>query len=176
MASLNQIEWNIRSIRPNKVPGSPSLGFFPNERCNDSSPLKRNCYLFDCQKCSTSLALKAFDPAYERGLQCVPRISSIPKPEVFEEVNKYHGEVEELYFKYFAQLSDFANVAINGWSNLDAVKVFKNVDRTFEENKIFEKTKVFELDWLIFNGHSITFVELKEKSERAKSGANKNFE
>ena len=122
------------------------------------------------------MALDFFNPGYETSMQYIPRISCIPRPEPFKEDNKYHGEIYEMYLKYFAQMNTpMKGVAINGWGNTNAANLFHNIANTFKGMGKFEKSKDFEIDWILFNGSTITVIEVKERSEKAK-GKKKNFE
>ena len=83
----------------------------------------------------------------------------------------YYGEIFELYFKFFAQIDELTGIAINSWGNLEAQKVFNGVGETFRGTK-FPKTKDFEIDWVLFNGTTITVIEVKANNEGSKSSKN----
>ena len=173
--NINWVPWTIKRQRPDKVPGVQEVFKLP--KLEDSQTCcgeKQLCFYFSCHKCSSLLALDNFNTSYRSEVNYIPRISCISRPEVFEEDNKYHGEVHELYFNYLAQIPEFSGIAINGWSNLDAKKLFNSVDQTFQGIKSFQKSEDFEMDWLLFNGSSITVIEVKEKSEKGNS--RRNFE
>ena len=108
-------------------------------------------------------------------MEYIPEISEIETPEVFEEDYKHHGEVHEMYFCYFARITELKGVAVNGWSSRDAGRIFESVDKTFiHEKSKFKKAKDFEIDWLFFNGSTITVIEVKEMSDKGRG--NKNFD
>ena len=113
---------------------------------------------------------------YKTDLEYIPRIPNIESPDQFKKDNKYYqyeGEIFELYFKYFAQIKELTGIAFNGWSNLDAQRIFDGVPETFQGTK-FPETKDFEIDWILFNGSTITVIEVKANMEDSKS--RKNFE
>ena len=67
--------------------------------------------------------------------------------------------------RYFAQISDLRGVAINGWNNKNAKKLFSNVDDTFRSWEKMKNTKDFEIDWILFNGSTVTVIEVIKKSK-----------
>ena len=110
----------------------------------------------------------------------IPRICCIPAPEALSESSsesfKYCGEVREMYFNYFARIKDLQGVAINGWSNNDAQKLFHDVRNTFASHPKFRKTRDFEIDWILMNGSTITVIEVKMKNLASKKEKEGNFE
>ena len=175
------VTWNFKKQRPDKVPGCQDTRCLPTladgqNTCREN----QQCYYFCCLKCCSILPLDTFNSRYKSRLECVPRIGDIKAPDAFKEDNKYcqyRGEIFDVYFRFFAQIKELVGVAVNGWSNLDAQRVFENVNHSFEATKLsFKKflPKDFEIDWILFNGQSITIIEVKGKMSG--STGNKNFE
>ena len=122
------------------------------------------------------LALETFNQFHRSQVEYIPTISNIEGPlDIFEEDNKYHGEVHELYFFYFARIPSLTGIAVHGWSSTDAQRLFNSVEQTFRHIKKYndQNTETFEIDWLYFSGSTITIIEVKEKSEKGNS--NQNF-
>ena len=171
------VSWEFKRQRPDKVPGCQDVATLPQlEEGKTSCGEGQHCFYFSCGKCSSLLALETLNPDYKNRMQYVPRISCIPLPEAFAEDNKYHGEIHEMYLRYFALISNLRGVAVNGWSSENAQNLFKHVSDTFRHRKKFVKVKNFEIDWILFNGETITVIEVKEKSETAKTDSSRNFE
>ena len=171
------MSWEFKRQRPDKIPGLQEVWRLPElpegQTCCGED---QECFYFSCSKCASKLALDWLNPGYETSMQYIPRISCIPWPEPFKEDNKYHGEIYEMYLNYFARMnSPMKGVAINGWGNTNAANLFHNTSETFKGTGKFEKSKDFEIDWILLNGSSITVIEVKEQSETAK-GKKKNFE
>ena len=169
--------WKFKRQRPDKVPGCQDTSWLPTlDEGQLSCEEGQQCYYFSCGKCSPSLALDVFNSRHKTDLEYIPRIPNIESPDPFIKDNKYYkyeGEICELYFKYFAQIEELTGIAFNGWSNLDAQRVFDGVPETFQGTK-FPETKDFEIDWILFNGSTITVIEVKANTEESRS--KKNFE
>ena len=160
------VSWEFKRQRPDKVPSFQDVASLPHlEEGKTSCGEGQHCFYFACGKCSSLLALEILNPGYKNWMQYVPRISCIPAPEPFTEDNQYHGEIQEMYRRYFAQISDLRGVAINGWSNKNAKNIFTNVADTFISWETIKNTKDFEIDWILFNGATITVIEVMEKSK-----------
>ena len=127
--------WKFRRQRPGKVPGCQDTSWLPTlDEGQLSCEGGQQCYYFSCGKCSPSLALDIMNSRYKTDLEYIPRIPNIESPDQFKKDNKYYqyeGEIFELYFKYFAQIKELTGIAFNGWSNLDAQKIFDGVPETF---------------------------------------------
>ena len=170
------VSWEFKRQRPDKVPGCQDVATLPQlEESETSCGEGQHCFYFSCGKCSSLLALETLNPDYKNRMQYVPRISCIPAPEAFTEDNRYHGEIHEMYRRYFAQISDLRGVAINGWNNKNAKKLFSNVDDTFRSWEKKQKTKDFEIDWILFNGATITVIEVMEKSKTSTKDNGNSF-
>ena len=171
------VSWEFKQQRPDKVPGCQNVATLPHlEEGETSCGEGQHCFYFSCGKCSSLLALEFLNPDYKNRMQYVPRISCIPAPEAFTEDNRYHGQIHEIYRRYFAQISDLRSVAINGWNNKNAKKLFSNVDDTFRSWEKMKNTKDFEIDWILFNGATITVIEVLVKSKASKKENVKSFE
>ena len=123
------------------------------------------------------LALDTFNSRYRNSIEYIPRISCIEPPEPFTKDNKYYqyeGEVFDIYFRFFAQIEELTGVAINGFRNEAARKIFNHVGQTFGGTKFDVKSKDFEIDWILFNGVTVTVIEVKVKADTGKN--NENFE
>ena len=171
------VSWEFKRQRPDKVPGCQDVASLPHlEEAETTCGEGQYCFYFSCVKCSSLLALETLNPDYINRIQYVPRISCIPVPEAFTEDNKYHGEIHEMYLSYFTQISNLRGVAVNGWSSENARNLFNHVTDTFKHKEKFVKVENFEIDWILFNGETITVIEVKEKSETAKTDSSRNFE
>ena len=126
-------KWELKHERPEKIPG-----------CQDTSQLHRlepgstdcegeQCFYYTCKMCIPKLVLEIFNSKYETELYVVPRVSSIKKPPLFTEDHGYHGEVVEFYANYLERLDSLTGIAVNGWSNKAARKIFTSVEKTFEK-------------------------------------------
>ena len=170
------VSWEFKRQRPDKVPGCQDVASLPHlEEGEASCGEGQNCFYFSCGKCSSLLALESLNPGYKNRMQYVPRISCIPAPEAFTEDNRYHGEIHEMYRRYFAQLSDLRGVVINGWNIKNAKNFFSNVEDTFRIWEKMKNTKDFEIDWILFNGATITVIEVMEESKTSKKDNGKSF-
>ena len=195
--------------------------------------------------CIPKLTLEIFNSKYETELYVVPSVSSIKKPDLFTVNHGYHGEMVEFYANYLERLDSLTGIAVNGWSNQAARRIFNSVEKTFEQinpkkssklpalqeelekklttwnkgrklNKILEpqtfgkrrrsrssqmrqtaeKTillersksvgfssnttpaskkvpRDFEIDWILFNGSTVTIVEVGEDGSREKGSDSK---
>ena len=169
--------WEFRRGRPDKVPGCQDTSFLPVLGDGLISCEEGNqCFYFSCVKCCPLLGLDTFNAEYKTKVEYLPRIECIDSLGPFEEDNKYHGEIFEVYLKFFARMELLTGIAINGWSNLDCRRVFHNVENTFQGCGKFSRTKDFEIDWILFDGYSLTVIEVKERSERAKKQTIGHFE
>ena len=170
------VSWEFKRQRPDKVPGCQDVASLPHLEKGETSCVEgQHCFYFSCGKCSSLLALKSLNPGYKSRIQYVPRISCIHAPEAFTEDNRYHGEIHEMYRRYFAHISDLRGVAINGWSNENAKNIFANVDDTFRSWEKKKNTKDFEIDWILCNGATITVIEVMEKCKTSKKDNSKGF-
>ena len=238
------IKWELKHERPEKIPG-----------CQDTSQLHRlepgstdcdgeQCFYYTCKMCIPKLTLEKFNSKYNTELYVIPRISSIKKPDLFTEHHGYHGEMVEFYANYLERLESLTGIAVNGWSNQAARKIFNSVEKTFEQinpkesskhlalqeiekklttwNKrrklhknleyqtvrtrrrcrssqiqrtaettiLLERSKSvgsisnatpatkkisrdFEIDWILFNGSTLTVVEVGEEGSREKGSDSK---
>ena len=148
-----------------------------------------------------TLVLDKFNSGYKTELHVVPRVSSIKKPELFTEDPGYHGEIVEFYANYMERVDSLTGIAVSGWSNTAARKIFSSVEKTFEtksrkrkcesleleeelekkmEGSSSDQTSAsknvprdFEIDWILFNGSTITVVEVGEQgcSEKGSDSA-----
>ena len=147
------VSWTIKKHRPNRVPGYRKVWELPELQTGQTAcEENQHCFYFMCRKCSPLLALDTFNTLQRTQVEYIPAIANIKRPNVFEEEFRYHGEVYHMYMNYFAQISGLKGVAINGWSNRDAEKIFESVEKTFERTKGYERTLDFEIDWLLFSG------------------------
>ena len=164
------LSWQLKKQRPNKVPGNQNVSELPRlAQTQTSCPEGESCFYFTCNKCSSLLALDTLNPGYRRSLQCIPRIACISRPKPFQENNKYHGEIAQIYLKFLAQFQpSLKGVAINGWSGKTAKKIFKNVQQTFKFTE-FADSQNFEIDWILFSGYNVTVIEVKESSSLSKT-------
>ena len=173
----NWLPWEFKRQRPDKVPGCQDTSWLPTldegqSICGEG----RQCYYFSCGKCSSFIALDVLNSRYKSELEYIPRIPNIESPDPFKVDNRfyqYEGEVFQLYFKFFAQIKELTGIALNGWTSLDAQRIFNGVPETFRGTK-FSKTKDFEIDWILFNGSTITVIEVKANHEYSQSS--KHFE
>ena len=151
-------KWAVKHERPEKVPG-----------CQDTSKLhklepgdaRKQCFYYTCRTCSVLLALETSIRKYKTELEVIPRPSRISGPELFTEKTSpkyhgYHGEVVQFYANFLERVRNLTGVAINGWSNVAARKIF-------HLGSSEQQPKDFEIDWIIFNGSSITVVEVGEE-------------
>ena len=174
----NWIPWEFKKERPDKVPNCQDTNWLPTleegqSTCKDG----QNCYYFSCGKCISLLALDTFNSRYRNSIEYIPRISCTEPPEPFTKDNKYYqyeGEVFDIYFRFFAQIEELTGVAINGFRNEAARKIFDHVGQTFGGRKFDVKSKDFEIDWILFNGVTVTVIEVKVKADTGKN--NENFE
>ena len=138
--------WELKHERPEKIPG-----------CQDTSQLHRldpgstdcegeECFYYTCTTCMPKLALETFNPKFESELYVVPRVSSIKKPNLFTEDHGYHGELVEFYVNYLERLDSLTGIAVNGWSNQAARKIFNSVEKTFEQTYPKKSRKQSELE------------------------------
>ena len=156
------VSCEFKRQRPDKVPGCQDVASLPHlEEGETSCGEGQHCFYFSCGKCSSLLALESLNPDYINQMQYVPRISCIPAPEAFTEYNRYHGEIHEMYRRYFTQISNLRGVAVNGWCSENAHNLFKHVTDTFKHREKFVKVENFEIDWTLFNGETITVIEVK---------------
>ena len=140
--------WELKHERPEKIPG-----------CQDTSQLHRldpestdckgeECFYYTCKTCMPKLALDTFNPKFETELYVVPRVSSIKKPYLFTEDHGYHGEMVEFYANYLERLDSLTGIAVNGWSNQAARKIFNSVEKTFKQTYPKKSRKHLELEEL----------------------------
>ena len=89
----------------------------------------------------------------------IPEIDDIRPNQLsqFDPDHKYLAEVVEFYHNYMSRMTKLKGVAINGWSSNHAELIFEAVKNTFDGMK---NPKDFEVDWIIFNGSSLTVVEV----------------
>ena len=239
------IKWELKHERPEKIPG-----------CQDTSQLHRlepgstdceggQCFYYTCKMCIPKLTLEIFNSKYKTELYVVPRVSSIKRPDLFSEDHGYHGEMVEFYANYLERLDSLTGIAVNGWSNQAARRIFNSVEKTFEQiypkrssklsalqeelekkltiwnkrrklnknlepqtlrarrrckssqmRRTAEKTTLserlksvgsnsnaipaaknvrrgFEIDWILFNGSTVTVVEVGEDGSREKGSDSK---
>ena len=88
----------------------------------------------------------------------------------------YRGEVVEFYDNYLSRMSNLKGIAINAWNNQQANFIFDSVEHTFKGTKC-DSSRDFEIDWLIFDGSSLTVFEVGVRGETEENGKNcKNIE
>ena len=141
-------KWVQKHEIPEKIPG-----------CQDTSQLHRlekgktycegkKCFYYTCRQCMPTLILDEFNPGYKTELHVVPRVSSIKKPALFTEDHGYHGEMVEFYANYMERVDSLSGIAVNGWSNQVARKIFDGVEKTFERKNSKQKSQKMESEEL----------------------------
>ena len=156
------VPWMIKTGRPDALPGCQDTSILPElpegeidcGECNQ-------CYFYRCRKCLPVLLLDVLVPECRVKMVYIPDIGSI-KPQnsdMFAETPDYHGEVAEFYANYLRRMDKLNGIAINSWSNKDARKIFLNTEKTFDATK-YERSKDFEIDWLIFTNSTMSAVEV----------------
>ena len=128
---------------------------------------------FRCRKCLPLLALDCLVPEYKIEMVFIPHIDTIkPKKSWMFEVDcGYHGEVVEFYDNYLSRMTKLKGIAINGWSNSIANLVFDAVEHTFKGTK-WEKSRDFEIDWLVLSGSALTVFEIGMRGETEENPKN----
>ena len=165
-------KWELKHERPEKIPGCQDMSQLHRLEPGKTDCEGQQCFYYTCKKCMPNLILEKFNPQYETELNIVPRISATKKPFLFTEDPEYHGEMVEFYANYIEREDSLTGIAVRGWSNTAARKIFNSVDKTFERkhyNAIGSPVKVnnniprdFRIDWILFNGSTITVVEVGE--------------
>ena len=120
-------------------------------------------------KCLPLLGLDYFNPEHQTKLVVLPDINGIKpkKPSPFDFDEGYLGEIVEFYDNYISRMTNLKGFAINGWSDKDARLLFDSVDRTFQGTG-HGNSKNFEIDWLLFNGLSLSVVEVGMRGASSK--------
>ena len=122
------------------------------------------------------MSLDYYNPGHARKLVILPDINSVkPKdPSLFSPDYGYLGEIVEFHDNYLSRMENITGFAVNGWSVLNAKRIFNSVETTFN-SKASENSKDFEIDWLIFNGNSLSVIEvgMRGESEPSKNSQNK---
>ena len=170
-------EWTLKNGRPVSIPGCQDMESLHNLKDDEYECGENNfCYYFRCRKCSPQLALDYYlNSEYRQKMIFVPHIDSIKPPKLFSTDTTYHGyqgEIIEFVENFLSRISRLTGLALNGWKNDHAKKLFDSVETTFDG-------KNFEIDWIIFNGTSLTVVEIgmrgeTEENEKSVSGKKGN--
>ena len=131
---LDPQPWTIKSGRPRSVPTCQNTESKPHlsEQSSKCEP-NEQCFYYRCQNCLPELVLGDLLGAnYEEELVHIPPIESVkPRKKMFEYDHGYHGEIAEFFGNYLNRMTGVKGLAINGWANTDAQKIFNNVETTF---------------------------------------------
>ena len=158
------VPWVVKQGRPTSVLGhqnTESLPHLPDGaiNCGESS----QCFYYKCKKCIRDIIFGTLITAdTETELVFIPEVKFIQpqsKYALFKMDPGYHGEVAEVFAGYLSRMENLTGVAINGWSNKEAAKIFTNVEKTFMGTK-HEVMEDFEIDWLIFSGNNLFVFEV----------------
>ena len=145
----------------------------PDKIFSRSLPEKDLYLFFRCRKCLPLLALDSLVPEYKIELVPLPHIDTI-KPKnlcMFEVDCGYQGEVVEFYDNYLSRMTKLKGIAINGWSNSIGKVIFNAVEHTLKGTK-WEKSRDFEIDWLVLSGSALTVFEIGMRGETEENPKN----
>ena len=129
--------WEIKPGRPKSVPGCQNTESRPHLQ-EGSSKCEENeqCFFFRCHKCLPDLMLGILLGAnHEEELIFVPSIETITpqNQDLFNYDARNYEEKVECFGNYLQRLTEVKGVAINGWTDKDAVKIFDNLEFTFRQ-------------------------------------------
>ena len=125
-------KWELKHERPDKIPGCQDMSQLHRLEPRKTDCEGQQCFYYTCKKCMPNLILEKFNPQYETELNIVPRVSATEKPLLFKKDPGYHGEMVEFYANYMERQDSLTGIAVRGWSNTAARKIFNSVDKTFE--------------------------------------------
>ena len=161
--SCQWVSWSVKNGRPDAVPGCQHMDALPDLGEGQSECEEGNsCYYYRCKKCLSRFVLDDLNSGYLNRLIFIPRFSDISTPKLRSSDHErigYQGEIGEFCANVLAQMNNLKGVAIRSWRNVNASLIFDNVQKCFLGTK-HEKSEDFEIDWMIFNGSSLTIVEI----------------
>ena len=125
--------WELKHERPEKIPGWQDTSRLHRLEPGSTDCEGEQCFYYTCKTCMPTLVLDKFNPCYRTELHVVPRASCIKKPALFTPNHGYHGEMVEFYANFLEKVDSLTGIAVSGWSNTAARKIFCSVEKIFEK-------------------------------------------